>query len=266
MVRMCASLLFTLFASCSLYQGAASDWYTSKDYFSGLSSKANDYSEHLSSLAHTFASSEQSSQLKLTRKSKKYLEGLYKRIVENNKKILGNAGDSQFIILNNKIPFIFSFPGAYFFLSSGLVASYLEHEEILVAAITHEIIRSQLNIYKKKKIVPIGHIETERAISLTRIDLILKMKVNKWTYYAMNRAGFDGFGYLLWVQIQNKNALDFLLQLGDLQNISKEEYLFKSFIAGEMKKEEDNVEKEMHSSKGFYAFRAYVKNKVVHSE
>jgi len=77
-------------------------------------------------------------------------------------------------------------------------------------------------------LIPLGFCTTEKMISITRIKPEIKNKVNEWAYFALKRAGFDPSAYLNWIQVQNRNTLDFSLYLGDAIGISREEYLFKN--------------------------------------
>lgn len=197
--------------------------------------------------------------IKLNKRSKRYLNGLYKKILLNNELLLNSKVVPKFYVIIENHPFYSSLPGGHFFFSLGLITKYFKYENLLVAALTSEIIKVHRDLYKKRIIVPIGHIRTERILALNRIPLDVKTELNKWTFYAMRRTGFDSFSCLIWLQIQNKNALDFTLQLGDSKNISQEEFLFKNFIIKEGSGERDNKRAESNSSKSFYRFINFIK-------
>jgi hypothetical protein len=100
--------------------------------------------------------------------------------------------------------------------------------------------------------IPLGFYSTEKMIQMLRVRPETKQKVNEWTYYILKRAGYDSSAFLNWIQIQNRNTLDFSLYLGDSLGISKEEHLFKNFMS---KQGVLGVEKrlnEANSSKNFY--------------
>jgi hypothetical protein len=68
----------------------------------------------------------------------------------------------------------------------------------------------------------------------------------------LKRAGFDASVTLNWIQVQNRNVLDFAALLGDTTSISREEHLLKNFMA---KEGVSNIEKktiEANSSREFY--------------
>jgi hypothetical protein len=68
----------------------------------------------------------------------------------------------------------------------------------------------------------------------------------------MRRAKRDASAYLNWLQTQNKNTLDFSMQLGDARSISREEFMFKNFLVSEGQVGFDGLEFEENSSPGFY--------------
>jgi hypothetical protein len=78
----------------------------------------------------------------------------------------------------------------------------------------------------------------------------------------MIRSGFDALGYLMWLQLQNKNVLDFKLQLGESRGVAMEEFLFKQFVIkkgiGPKNQRYDN-----NSSQEFYSFLSYLKRRGV---
>ena len=99
---------------------------------------------------------------------------------------------------------------------------------------------------------------TEQILSLVQVPKEVKYNLNKWTFYSLKRAGFDPYAYLIWLQTQNKNSLDFRLILGGLSDITREEYLFKSFIA-QTGYQKDGQEAEIRSSKRFYKFLSFIR-------
>ena len=87
---------------------------------------------------------------------------------------------------------------------------------------------------------------------MTRLKPETKYQVNEWTYVVLKRAGYDPTAFLNWIQVQNRNTLDFSFYLGDSFGISKEEHFFKNFMT---KQGTMGVEKkitEANSSKAFY--------------
>ncbi|OFZ36685.1 MAG: hypothetical protein A2504_06190 [Bdellovibrionales bacterium RIFOXYD12_FULL_39_22] len=218
-----------------------------------------DYAEHLKSIGQQYLIAPSVIAIDPSNKALQYLTKIYSTIVNNNELLLNKSISPRFFIVNDPSPFYFSLPGGQFFFSVALINKYFEHEQWLVAALAHEIIRSHLHIYVKRRIVPVGYVSTARILSLTRLPLETKIEVNKWTYLAMQRAGYDSSALLTWLQTQNKNALDFTLQLGNSRNISREEFMFKNFVAQKGISERDGRAEEINSSKDFYNFISEIK-------
>jgi hypothetical protein len=100
--------------------------------------------------------------------------------------------------------------------------------------------------------VPIGYVTMEKMLQLGRLSLDEKMEVHKWAHHLTVRSGFDGEYYLSWLQAQNRNTADFIYQVGDANQIAREESLFKAFLIKSSDEEQVNPRKK--SSKDFYTF------------
>lgn len=251
-------VLLILFTSCSTIEALRDGIVGNFTHESATIYKKNDYFDHLESLGHDYLKSPGIRTVKLSVRSSDYLHDIYERLVRNSELIFDRKETPQFHIVENKAPFYFSLPGSQFFLSSGLMSKYLKNEQLLVAALAHEIIKSQKGLYEKRVLVPVGFLTTEKALSMARIPLSVKAEVNKWTYYMLRRAGFDSSAYLNWLQTQNKNTLDFTLQYGDTRTISREEFLYKNFLVsqGFSDREEAYL---VNSSNGFYRLQKEIK-------
>ena len=225
---------------------------------SANSYKKKDFEDHLIALGEDYLKSPQIKTVALTKKSKRYLKNIYDRLVKNSELIFDRKDKPQFFIIKSRAPFYFSLPKSRIFISSGLVLKYLKNEQLLVAALAHEIIKSQKSLYEKNIMIPVGFVTTEKMLSITRISLDLKSEVNKWTYYMLRRAGYDSSAYLNWLQTQNKNTLDFTLQYGDTRTLSREEFLYKNFLVtqGFSDKEDEFL---VNSSASFYKLLKEVK-------
>ena len=239
-------LLFTL-TSCSLFKGKE---YVDYSHLGELSNK--DFIDHLSSKAADYLGSEDVKEIKLKQDSRAYLDNLYDRLILNNEILLTKEHRPAFHFVVNKTPFIFSLPKAQFFISTGLIEKYLKSEELFVAALSSEILKSDRNIYEKKQIIPLGFISTEKMISITRLKLETKYQINEWSYYILLRSGFDASAFLNWIQVQNRNTLDFSLFLGDAIGISREEHFFKNFMTKQGIAGAEKYTSESNSSKLFY--------------
>lgn len=215
--------------------------------------EADDYLTYLEHLGTIYLSTPGIQELDLTAGDQAYFLSLYKRILTNNELLLNKNLEPRFHVIKDESPFIFSLPRGDFFLSSGLLAKYCRSEDILFSSLTHEIIKLHRNLYPRTSVVPIGYIKTNRLLNLIRVPSETKTTLNKWSFYAMRRAGLDGYAYLNWLQLQNKNVLDFGMMLGDTRGVSHEEFVFKNFIVQEgfilhnIKKLETNSSAEFYN-------------------
>ncbi|MBC7427526.1 MAG: hypothetical protein H7336_02870 [Bacteriovorax sp.] len=214
--------------------------------------QTKDYVDHLAAAGKDYLNYEDVKTIKLRSATIEFLEMVYERLVSNNQMILNIPEKPTFYIIQHKSPFIFSLPRSQFFFSSALIERYLKSEELFVAAFAAEVIRSQRFIYEKNIMLPLGFYSTEKMIQLIRLKLETKLQVNEWTYFILKRAGYDASAYLNWIQIQNRNTLDFSLFLGDPIGISKEEHLFKNFMAKQGVLSVEKKVNEANSSKDFY--------------
>lgn len=214
--------------------------------------QTKDYVDHLASASKDYLNYEETKTIKLRPDTIEFLENVYERLVSNNQLILNIVEKPSFYIIQHKSPFLFSLPRSQFFFSSALIEKYLKSEELFVAAFAAEVVRSQRFVYEKRIMLPLGFYNTEKMIALTRLKFSTKEQVNEWTYFVLKRAGYDSSAYLNWIQVQNRNTLDFALFLGDSLGISKEEHLFKNFMTKQGVLGVEKKFNEANSSKNFY--------------
>lgn len=233
--------------SCSQWQ---KPYY---DYSSVGKMTNQDYVDHLASLGESYLSFNKDRQEKISNQSRDYLSEIYHRIIQNNEIFLSKREPAFFYVIRHSTPFIFSLPRSQFFISSGLLKKFLKNEQLFVAALSREIIRSQRNLYERNVVLATGNMSTEEMLNLMKLDLSTKEKINEWSYVILRRSGFDSSALLAWIQLQNKNPLDFALYSGDRSQISREEFAFKNFLVKEkrMNTELGNLD-EKNSSKSFY--------------
>jgi len=212
-----------------------------------------DYVDHLSNFEKTYFNDPKIKKIKFSKRQKKYITGIIDNIVKKNELFFKSSVKSKINIIRDDVPFHFSLPGRNIFISSGLINKYIKNEKILYCLIAYELIRSEKYIYRKVFIVPTGIIKTSRMLSLLRLSIDEKVEIHKWAFYILKRVGIDTDNYLSWLQIQNRNSVDFSLQLGDVRSISREESLFKAFIIKNANKKVKNKKYE-GSSKSFYSF------------
>jgi hypothetical protein len=210
-----------------------------------------DYADHLASLKRPFLSTPGIKKVLVNKSNLKYLQDMLEHILGNNEIFFKSLKSGNVTILDLEAPLHFSLPKGEIFLSKGLVAKYIKHESMLVCILAYELVRSEKLLYPKETIIPIGYVPLERIITLNRLSSDEKMEVHKWAYHLTFRSGHDGEYYLSWLQIQNRNTADFIMQVGDANQINREESLFKAFLIKQS--EEEKIVKNKNSSKAFYS-------------
>lgn len=212
--------------------------------------ETKDFVNQLSIIADFYLRSPETKTIALQAKDQTYLESLAMDIVNNNEIFFSKTKKVDFIILNTETPLHFSLPPSKIFLSRGLITKYIKHESMLAGILSYELVRLEKNAYNKNIIVPVGYISVQRLLSLLRISTDEKMEIHKWAFHLTRRAGFDSEYYLSWLQTQNRNTADFVLLVGDVTSMTKEEALFKAFLIKEATV--DNLVIKKNSSKKFY--------------
>jgi hypothetical protein len=200
-----------------------------------------DYVEHFTYLTDDFLKFNKHQLVKLTKAENAYLATIYQKIYKSNEILLKNEFVPEIYIIDSKLPFYFSMPKARFFISKILLTKYLRSEELLTAIIGQESIRSHLNLYNKKFLIPTGHVTLDGLLSLTKLPIEVREELSKWTYSALLRANEDPKALLNLVQIQNKFQMDFLAQFDSVSDIIKVERMLKNYIASEGLKLKDST-------------------------
>ncbi len=213
---------------------------------------SDDYSDHLASLKDSFLSTPGIKTYQINHASRAYLQGLAEEIISKNEIFFKNLKEAHIVVLDLNSPLHFSLPKGWVFLSKALISKYVKHESMLVSILSYELVRSEKLLYPKETFVPVGYVPLEKILTLGRLGLEEKMEVHKWAHYLTVRSGYDGEYYLSWLQTQNRNTADFLLQVGDANLITREESLFKAFLI-KNSTEEETLSKR-NSSKQFYTF------------
>lgn len=208
-----------------------------------------DYSDHFASLKDDFLSTPGVKKVQLDPMVSNYLQELATEIIAKNEIFFRELKSASLTIIDADAPLHFSLPKGEIFVSRGLISKYLKHESMLVSILAYELVRSEKLLYPKETIIPTGYMPLERMLVLGRLSLEEKMEVHKWAHHITERSGFDGEYYLSWLQIQNRNTADFILQVGDANLITREESLFKAHL---IKNPADNNVVRKNSSKNFY--------------
>ncbi len=221
---------------------------------------AKDYSDHLASLRKPFLSTPGIKIFPLNDQAQKYLKSVTSQIILNNEIFFKTLKDARITIIDNDAPLHFSLSQGEIFLSKGLIVKYVKHESMLVSILAYELVRSEKLLYPKLTFVPVGFVPLEQMLLLGRLNLEEKMEVHKWAHHITLRSGYDGEYYLSWLQVQNRNTADFLLQVGDANLISREESLFKAFL---IKNANEEHVAPRSASKSFYTFLNKIRDGVL---
>lgn len=251
-----AFLILTLLCSCSLFKGENEDEKLQLTNYQKFETK--DFSSHLSSFEKSFLNTPEIKELGFDSTRSNYIYSLINKIINNNKVFFSKKDKPKFFIIKDDTPYHFSLPNRKIFLSSGLFKKYIQNESILICVITFELIRSEKEIYKKTMIIPTGNLDSKRLLPLLRLNATQKMKIHKWAFRLLKKLEIDSDTYLSWLQIQNRNSIDFSMHLGDINVISREEALFKEFVIENSRGERKRNYKR--STKSFYSFLRYVRN------
>ena len=247
----CFIVMFVL-SSCSSFILPGS---SSKKANLGIGHRAmtgQDYEDHLAALKQPFLNSPGIKIFNTDDTTEKYVEALITDIIANNEIFFKKLKQGSITIIDSESPLHFSLPKGEIFLSRGLITKYLKTESMLVCVLTYELVRSEKLLYPRQTFIPIGYVTLDKMLNLNRLSLDEKMEVHKWAHHLTIRSGFDGEYYLSWLQAQNRNTADFILQVGDANQITSEESLFKAFLI--KSSSEEQVIPRKNSSKSFYTF------------
>ncbi|OFZ21910.1 MAG: hypothetical protein A2202_04075 [Bdellovibrionales bacterium RIFOXYA1_FULL_36_14] len=249
-------IIVLFFTSCAMMQNILHQDKKNNVLASYKKMEDRDYLMHLSALGDHYLQTPGVKNLKLSKESLNYLTSIYMKLTLENELYYTKKIKPSFYIIESRTPFTFSLPNGKFFFSSELIHKYLKHEDILISVLSAEIFRVQYEIYGRKSVVSVGYIDTERLLSLLRLSEKNQTEIDKWAFYTMKRAGYDAIAYLSWLQIQNRNSMDFILQHGgDTQKISRQEFIFKKFIVEQGISNDDAQRFERRSSVDFYNFK-----------
>jgi hypothetical protein len=256
----CYFLLLVLITACTSFKipGRKKESLVKGSSYQEMSSE--DFRDHLASLKESFLATPETKTYALNVQARKYIESLSDQIILNNEIFFKNLKHATITVLNSEAPLHFSLPKGEIFLSSGLISKYIKHESMLVSILAYELVRSENLLYPKLTMIPVGYIPLERLLVLSRLGLEEKMEIHKWAYYLTVRSGFDGEYYLSWLQTQNRNTADFILQVGDANLINREESLFKAFLIKYSNSDEIPVKQK--SSKTFYSFINSIRDQI----
>ncbi|MGB0453648.1 MAG: hypothetical protein ACPGJV_08025 [Bacteriovoracaceae bacterium] len=241
-----------LLSSCGIL-----DFYKTKPTYKPSSQYSpEDYVRQISFLGQSYLKQNKSLILPISKQSQEYFRSIYTRVTARAEKYLKYPiprKDIKVVILKMKSPLYFCLPDGTFVFSSRLFEKYLDNEDLFVAVFSTLIYMAHNHIYRKQIFYPKGSITTRELLQMVYLSPEVRFEVNKWGYFIMSRAGFDSSAFLSFIQIKNKNVLEFSMMYKDLNVISREEYNFKNFIV-EMRNIETN-RNPRNSSKKFYVVK-----------
>lgn len=212
--------------------------------------QSQDYADHFASLKKAFLNTPGVNRARMSSRETAYLRQLLGEVIAKNEIFFSALREAEVTVIDADMPLHFSLPKGEIFLSRGLITKYIKHESMLVSILAFELVRSEKLLYPREIMVPTGYLPLERIILLSRLSLEEKMQVHKWAHHLTERSGYDGEYYLSWLQTQNRNTADFLLQVGDANLITREEALFKAHL---IKTDTENTVIKKNSSKNFYS-------------
>ena len=237
------------------FLSSCSSWFTKKAIESEekryIKYSKGDYLDHYSALDTAFNLNINKKIFKLNRNSKRYINRLIKNIKSNNELFFKKNEINRIIIIQNEKPIHFSFPDGAIYLSSGLINKYVKHEFLLMSILTYELIRSENKIYRKIILIPTEDLNLNKILSLNKINTDTKIEIHKWAYHILKRTGVDPEIYLTWLQVQNRNSLDFYSMLSDVSEVTLEEFSYKNYL---ITNKSDDIVNPRKVDKKFYGF------------
>jgi hypothetical protein len=238
-------------SSCSLFKGNKQEDFGLKSL--GKDEIRRDYLEHISTFGQMYESIDGQQSSKLNYRTQKYLQSVINKIKKNNELFFKDKKKYEVNIIKSNRPFHFSLPDKKIYLSTSLLNKYIKTEKLLLCILVFEMIRSEKDIYSKRSVIPTGIMDAKRILSLLRLKTQQRIELHKWAYYLLKRSGVDTDLYLSWLQILNRNSLDFSLLLEGRNSISYEESQFKTFLIANVKQNIRQVRHE-RSPRQFYKF------------
>ena len=238
--------------SCSLFQKEEVRDSFQKSY---VQDTRRDFWEHWKVLGRDFIESYKTKLKSPPASVKQYLMKMLAVIEKRNEVFFSSDPkiEISFLVFEDQRPFYFSLPSGEIIISRKLIERYIDHEGALIAILVPEYIRIRKAIYPKVKKLPLGFLDLEKMLSMQRLPFDQRLKLHQWSYYLISRSNYNPGQYLSWLQLQNRNHLDFSFYLADSILLVKEEAYLKQFIIQNYGKLELNP-LNLKSSKEFYNF------------
>lgn len=238
--------------SCSFF-GKKENRDTFKENY--VEQSRRDFWEHWKKLGNDFKDDHKKELQRPPLRVAEYLKRILSTIEKRNENFFEKdpKAEISFLVFKDNRPFYFSLPSGEIILSSKLIEKYIDHEGVLVSILIPEYIRIRKAVYLKEKKIPLGFLDLEKMLSMQRLPFDQRMKLHQWSYYLLLRTNYNPGQYLSWLQLQNRNHLDFSFYLADSILLAKEEAYLKQFIVQNYGKL-DLTPLNLKSSKEFYGF------------
>jgi hypothetical protein len=212
----------------------------------------NDFIDSYREIGKVYLQNKSIKKIKLSEKSNQYIVKTFNRFMMSNEILFSQGNEITFIILEDPQIYLFTLPENVYVYSSGLFNKFLKSEELFLASFSAALVKSNRLIFNRNEVYPYGIVNLETILKIGQVDLETKKGINQWAYTVLKRAGHDGTAYLNWIQVQNRNALDFALMLGEGLTISREEQAFKNFLSKQGITSLEKRLSESNSTKEFY--------------
>ncbi len=228
-----------------------------KDLEQGITNQ--DYIDHLKHLKKSLEANKELKLIPLSSNGQKYLNSIIRKIISKNELLFDSQEEVNVVVIDYKKPICFSLPGGSIYITNYLLSEFLKSEDVLIAVLTLQAIKSFKKIYPKKMLVPIGAISPEKLLGHLKLPLDVTNQLNKWAYIILKRSGYDATAVLSWIQLRNKNPAEFFLLDGNELIAQKEEFEFKKFLADQGQGFSHNIEK--NSSYSYYRLISEISRK-----
>lgn len=208
------------------------------------------YKRHTDYWVSRFIKSNSTQISEISRRNKQYLKSVVDNIISKNELFFTQIQSIRFIIVRDKRPFVSSIPSNHIIISDSFIGNYLYNENYLYIALTYELVRLEKGVFQSQMKIPTETVSLSDLIKFSRISTSLSFEVHKWSKYLLSRIGVQSDSYLSWLQVINRNQVDFRFHLHKV-NIYKIEKEFKKIIISNLDGEY-GFSRYKKSSKSFY--------------
>jgi hypothetical protein len=240
------------FTSCSLWHKPLSthNFQTRQERLS-----SNDYMTSWRSAKEGFLNFESEHLVLADKETQNYINELVLQLVDRNELFFKGQEKYQvklYVMSSDKV-FYFSLPTGEIIFSTRLLNKYLDNEGFLVSILLQEYLRITFRLYQKINVIPLGYMSLKSLVPLLRLGFMERKNIHEWSYYLMKRANSYPESYLSWIQMINRNQLEFTYIYPDSAQLYREESSFKQYMIKNYGLSQSFLQK-INSSKRFYVF------------